>query len=57
MRNCPTAPEVAAAAPYLARFDRDEEFESGVELVVELWRSGLRLPITAAVEHLDGVAG
>lgn len=28
-------PEVVACAPFLARFDRDEEFESGVRLVVD----------------------
>lgn len=28
-------PEVVACAPFLARFDRDEEFASGVDLVVD----------------------
>ena len=28
-------PDVALAAPYLARFDRDAEFDSGVDLAVE----------------------
>ena len=34
-------PEVVSAAPYLARFDRDAEFESGVDLVVEFVASQL----------------